>query len=119
MISPSRLTVTGADLEIFFECEPSKLDRDVPWPYNKFTFAYERGEESIEFKIHPAEPSVEIKVTRAKQTTYELKAFGIVDAVYHNDNGQESLELTLSQHHQIFLRLKPSVVVYEAFSTFV
>ena len=117
MISPNRLTVTGADLEIFFECEASKIDRDVSWPYNEFTFAYELGEESIEFKIQPAEPSVEIKVMRSKQTT-ELRAFGIVDAIYRNDNGQESLELTLSQHHQIFLRLKPSVVVCEAFSAF-
>jgi hypothetical protein len=38
----------------FFEVEPTKLDADVAWPYNDFTYRRLLGEVTVTFAIAPA-----------------------------------------------------------------
>jgi hypothetical protein len=44
-----------------FECEPSLLDPDVPWVYNRLRFLTERGPDRVECEIEPASEIVEVR----------------------------------------------------------
>jgi hypothetical protein len=46
---------------------------------------------------------------------YELNATAVEDVKYHNDKGQESLEIILAGRNSLWLRIKPQVSITHTF----
>ena len=99
------------DLLTFFEAEPKRADRDVPWPYNEFSYDVIRGEFRVLFTIAPAYLDVKLLISRNSNAIYTLDAKRVEDVVYHNDNGRETLAIVLGTRQKILLRLRPSVFI--------
>lgn len=105
----SYASVEEFELLSFFEVEPEKSDRDVPWPYADFRYQVERGSCVVCFSIHPACRDVSLSISRDGIEFYRLKAQSLDDIRYHKDSDTETLELCLSERESIWLRLRPSV----------
>ncbi len=107
----SKITVDELDLLTFFECEPKRLDADIPWPYNDFAYEYRSGEWIILFSIAPAYRDVRIILKHEGLVVYELNAIGITDVIYEASSGNETLRLDLNERDRIVLTLKPSILI--------
>ena len=105
------ITIEELDLLGFFSVEPTRLDPDVPWPYNDFAYAVERGGFSLSFAIAPAYRDVRIVLTSGSETTYELTAVGVEDVRYHKDGARETLEIVVTPRERLWLRIWPSISI--------
>jgi hypothetical protein len=105
--------VSAEELELlsFFEVEPSRVDRDVPWPYNEFTYEIAHGQYSISFSIAPACKDLSITVSHGDAELYRLKAVAVKDVRYHKDAELETLEIVISDSDRIWFRIRPSLLV--------
>lgn len=92
----------------FFEVEPTRLDADVAWPYNDFTYRRAQGDVTITFGVAPAYKDFTLTVERGGVKEIELTALAVFDIRYHEDRGAEWLEILLTVNDVLELRLKPS-----------
>ena len=92
----------------FFEVEPTKLDADIAWPYNQFTYRRELGDVTVTCGVEPASKDFTLIVERGGTKEIELSALSVFDIRYHEDRGAEWLEILLSESDSLKLRLKPS-----------
>ena len=92
----------------FFEVEPMRLDSDVPWPYNDFTYERALSDVSVTFAVAPAYKDFTLTVERGGRKEIELSALSVFDIRYNNSAGVEWLEILLTERDRIELRLKPS-----------
>ena len=107
---PSAYAISAEEWELlaFFEVEPTKLDADVAWPYNDFTYRRELGEVTVTFGVAPALKDFTLTVERGGRKEIELSALSVLDIRYHEDRGAEWLELLLTDSERLELRLKPT-----------
>lgn len=105
------ITIEELDLLGFFAAEPTRLDPDVPWPYNDFLYAAERGGLSLSFALAPAYKDVRIIITLGTATVYELSAMGVDDVKYHKDGLLETLEIVVTPSDRLVLSIWPSIKI--------
>jgi hypothetical protein len=108
MPAPHAISAEEGQLLAFFEVEPTKLDADVAWPYNDFTYRRALGEVTVTFGVAPAYKDFTLTVERGGAAEIELSASSVFDIRYHRDRGAEWLEILLTERDRIELRLKPS-----------
>jgi hypothetical protein len=96
------------ELLAFFEVEPTKLDADVAWPYNDFTYRRVYGDVTLTFAVAPAYKDFTLTVERGNAKEIELSAASVLDIRYHQNDGGEWLEVVLAEYERVELRLKPS-----------
>jgi hypothetical protein len=92
----------------FFEVEPTKLDADVGWPYNDFTYSRTVGDLTVTFSVAPAYKDFTLTVERSGTKEINLWSLSVFDIRYHEDRGAEWLEILLTETDRLELRLKPS-----------
>lgn len=92
----------------FFEVEPTKLDADIAWPYNEFTYRRTLGDVTVTFRVAPAYKDFTLTVERGGAKEIELSALSVFDIRYHEERGAEWLEILLTESDWLELRLKPS-----------
>jgi len=97
------------ELLSFFEVEPKRLDKDVPWPYNDFLYEIQRGDLSLSFSVAPAYKDIRIILKKGEIQLYELNAVGVEDIRYHNDKGREAVEIVINKTDRLWLRVKPEI----------
>jgi hypothetical protein len=107
----ANISVEELDLLGFFSVEPTRLDADVPWPYNNFSYAVQQGGLSLTVALAPAYKDVRIILTSGSDAIYELKALGVEDVKYHKDGIRETLEIVLTARDRLWLRVWPSISV--------
>lgn len=93
----------------FFEVEPTKLDADVAWPYNDFTYRRTVDNTSVTFAVAPAYKDFTLTVERDGVKVIELSALSVSDIRYHQEQGEEWLEILLTDSDRLELRIKPSL----------
>jgi hypothetical protein len=110
LVMPATYIISAEEWQLlaFFEVEPTKLDADVAWPYNDFTFRRALGEVTVTFGIAPAYKDFTLIVERGGAKEIELSALSVFDIRYHEDRGAEWLEILLTESDRLELRLKPS-----------
>ena len=107
----SYVGVEELELLSFFEVEPSRADRDIPWPYNKFSYQLSLGQYAVSFSIAPACKDLSLSITHNGAQIYNFKALSIKDVRYHKDADVETLEIVVTDHDIIWLRLRPTLVI--------
>ena len=91
----------------FFEVEPTKLDPDVSWPYNSFTYDTCRDNRRIVFSVAPANKDFTLSVDFNGLQEIGFTALSVFDIRYCEEHSAEWLELWITQTQVIELRLKP------------
>jgi len=104
------------DLLSFFEVEPSRLDSDIPWPYNQFTYRTQVGQYKIHFCIAPSYIDVDLSVSNGDAEIYRFEGRGVPSVRYHNDDGTETLEIVVSDTSSLWLRIRPSLFITQSVS---
>ncbi len=99
------------DLLTFFECEPKKLDADVPWIYNDLLYECKQEDLSLSFAVAPSYKDVRLILKHREAVLYELNAVGVDDVKYHNDSGRETLEIVINDQDRFWLHLRPSLYI--------
>jgi hypothetical protein len=107
----SYVTIEELELLSFFEVEPTRADRGIPWPYNDFSYHLELDEYSISFNIAPAYKDLSLSVVRNGSALYAFKALSVKDVRYHKDSDLETLEIVVSDQDTIWLRLRPNLLI--------
>jgi hypothetical protein len=109
--SQNMSVIRAEEIELlsFFEVEPRRLDKDVPWPYNDFLYEVQRGDLSLSFSVAPAYKDVRIILKKDETQLYELNAVGVEDVIYHNDKGREAVEIVINETDRLWLRVKPEI----------
>jgi hypothetical protein len=107
----SYVTVQELELLSFFEVEPIRTNRDIPWPYNDFSYRLELDEFTISFSIAPAYKDLSLSVVHNGSVLYALKGLSVKDVRYHKDADLETLEITCSDHDTIWFRLRPNLLI--------
>jgi hypothetical protein len=107
---PASYAISAEEWQLlaFFEVEPTKLDADIAWPYNDFTYRRVLGEVTVTFAVAPAYKDFTLTVERGGAKEIELSALSVFDIRYHEDRGAEWLEILLTEADRLELRLKPS-----------
>jgi hypothetical protein len=105
------ISAEEVDLLAFFEVEPSRVDPDVPWPYNDFAYKVRRGDFDVSFSVMPAYRDAHLLVQRNGCAVYELTALALEDIRYLKDKIGEVLELVVNARDSVQLRLVPEVSV--------
>ena len=102
-------TITADELELltFFECEPKKLDADVPWVYNDLLYEFKQDGLALTFSVAPSYKDVRLILKNGDVVLYELNAVGVVDVKYHNDSSVETVEILINSQDRLWVRLKP------------
>lgn len=108
MPATSAISAEEWQLLAFFEVEPTKLDADVSWPYNDFTYRRTVGDTTVTFSVAPACRDFTLTVERGGAKEIELSALAVFDIRYHDDRGGEWLEILLTERDRVELRIKPS-----------
>lgn len=93
----------------FFEVEPTRLDPDISWPYNSFTYRRSIDDLTVTFSVAPALKDFTLAVERGSQKEIDLTALAVFDVRYHQEHGSEWLEILLTEDDRVELRLKPSL----------
>ena len=107
----SYVSVEELELLAFFEVEPTRADRDIPWPYNNFTYQLVLGDYEISFSIYPAYKDLSLSVTHNSAALYCFKGLSVKDVRYHKDSDVETLEIAVSGHDTIWFRLRPNMLI--------
>jgi hypothetical protein len=68
-------------------------------------------EYTVEFGIHPAYKDLSFTVSRSGSELYKFSALSVHDVRYHGDQDPEVLEILVSRHESIWLRLRPTVLI--------
>ena len=105
------VSVEELELLSFFEVEPTRADRDVPWPYNDFTYQMAVGEYTVSFSIAPAYKELSLSVAHKGAALYVFKGLSVQDVRYHKDADIETLEIVVSDRDTVWFRLRPSLLI--------
>ncbi|NMG67979.1 hypothetical protein GPA19_23845 [Azoarcus indigens] len=107
------ITISADELDLltFFECEPKLRDADVRWVYNDALYEFSRGDLTLSCAIAPSYKDVRLILKNGLQAVYELNAMGLADVRYHKDSNRESLEIEISDHDRLWVRLKPAITI--------
>ena len=108
------LSAEELDLLSFFEVEPERIDSDIPWPYNHFTYRVQIGQYSVVFGVAPSFKDLSLEISYAGEQLYNLTAVSFNDLRYHKTIDSESLEINLTDRDSIFLRLRPNVTILQS-----
>jgi hypothetical protein len=108
------VSVEELELLTFFEVEPSRADRDIPWPYNEFSYRLCLGRYAISFSIAPADGDLSLSVTCDNTLLYNFKGLSVKDVRYHKDADLETLEIVVSERDTIWFRLRPNIVITQS-----
>jgi hypothetical protein len=108
------LSVEEVELLSFFEVEPSRADRDIPWPYNDYTFEVASGDFDVTFGIAPSYGDVSLKASLNGNEVYSLISMAITDLRYHKNADRETLEIVISETDSIWLRLRPTFQITQS-----
>jgi hypothetical protein len=73
----TNITAGELDLLSFFEIEPKRLDRDIPWPYNDLLYEVAQGNFALSFSVAPSVRDVRVLLKCEGELIYELNAVGI------------------------------------------
>ncbi len=105
--------ITAEELELlsFFEVEPSRADKDIPWPYNDFSYQVELGAYLVVFGIAPSYPDVSLTISFNGAEIYNFSGQSLRDVRYHKSSDHETLEIVVSERDTIWLRLRPSIMI--------
>lgn len=107
----SYVSVEELELLSFFEVEPTRADRDIPWPYNDFTYQLALGEYVVSFSIAPAYKDLSLSISHKSTALYGFKGLSVKDVRYHKDSDIETLEIVVSDCDTIWFRLRPSLLI--------
>lgn len=99
------------ELLSFFEVEPQRADRGVPWPYNDFSYHVMLGAYDVTFGICPAYKDLSFSIRHSDAEIYNFVALSVKDVRFHRVAGVEQLEIVISDRESIWLRLRPTVLV--------
>jgi hypothetical protein len=105
------VSVEELELLSFFEVEPARADRDVPWPYNDFTYQMTVGEYAVSFCIAPTSKDLSLSIAHKGAALYVFKGLSVQDIRYHKDADIETLEIVVSDRDTIWFRLRPSLLI--------
>jgi len=105
------VSVEELELLSFFEVEPSRADRDIPWPYNDFCYQLEIGPYAVSFSIYPACRELSLSIAHSGAELYSLRAIRVKDVLCHKDGDLETLEIVVSDSDTIWLRLRPNLLI--------
>lgn len=109
MPAPDTISAEEWQLLAFFEVEPTKLDPNVAWPYNDFTYRCPVGDVTVTFAVAPAYKDFTLTVERNGVKEIELSALSVFDIRYHQELKEEWLEILLTDNDRLELRIKPSL----------
>ena len=104
-------TVEEYELISFFETEPTKLDENIAWPYNKFIFTHKQNNLKLNFSIEPSSKAVELILLNNDSELYHLIINCLVDLKLLKDNKTEVLELLINSSESIQIKLKPVISI--------
>lgn len=107
----SYVTVQELEPLSFFEVEPILASRDIPWPYNDFSYRLELGNYTISFSIAPAYKDLSLSVVHNGSVLYALKGLSVKDVRYHKDADLEVLEIACADRDTIWFRLRPNLLI--------
>lgn len=107
----SYVSVEELELLSFFEVEPLRADRDIPWPYNDFSYQLDVGQYTVSFSIAPAYKDLSLSVSHNGAAIYAFKALSVKDVRYHKDADLETLEIVVSDRDTIWFRLRPNLLI--------
>jgi len=107
----SYISAEEVELLSFFEVEPQLADRDIPWPYNDFSYQVALGAYDVTFGICPAHKDLSFSIRHNGAELYKFVALSVKDVRYHRDAETETLEIAISDRESIWLRLRPTVLV--------
>lgn len=109
----SCVSVEELELLSFFEVEPSLADPDAPWPYNDFTYLLTPGRYVVCFRIAPAYGDLSLSVAHGGIDIYHFVGMSVKDVRYHQDADGDALQIIVSDHDRIWLRLRPNVLIVQ------
>jgi hypothetical protein len=92
----------------FFEVEPTRLDADMPWPYNEFTYRRCLGNIVVSFAVTPSSKDFTLTVERDAEKHLELTVLQAYDIRYREEGEVEWLEILVTENHRLEMRIKPS-----------
>ena len=111
------VTVEEFELLSFFEVEPVRADKDIPWPYNDFSYNVDLGQYTIQFGITPAYKDLSVSITSSGAEIYSFTALSVHDVVYHNHPDREILEIIVSRRESIWLQIRPRLSIKQSLSS--
>ena len=65
----------------------------------------------MSFALSPSYRDVRLIAGIDDRVIYEFNGVGVHDVRYHNDGGLETLEVQISEHDRLWLKIKPSIHV--------
>ena len=101
------LTADEVELLSFFEVEPKRLDPDIAWPYNNFTYEVQLGQYRITFSISPAYKDLSFDILHNGAEIYKFSAQSVKDIRYLKSEGHEALEILITDRNTIRLQVRP------------
>ena len=104
------------ELLSFFEVEPERASPDTPWPYNDFSYHVSLDAYDITFEIYPAYKDLSLTIRHNGIELYSFVALSVKDVRYLQDPRIETLEILISDHESIWLRLRPTVLITQKYS---
>ena len=105
----SDISASELDLLTFFEVEPTLLDKAESWIYNDALYEIRKGEVDLSFAVSPCNKDVRIMLKCGGTVMYELNSMALEDVKYHNDDGNEFLEIVILSTDKLLLKLKPAI----------
>lgn len=103
------VTVEELELLSFFEVAPKLRDQGEPWIYHDALYEASVEGVSVSFALAPSYKDVRLTVGKNGRVIYEFNGTGVHDVRYHNDSGRETLEVQISEHDRLWLKIKPSI----------
>jgi hypothetical protein len=105
------VSVEELELLSFFEVEPTLAEKEIPWPYNDFSYEVTIGQYKVSFGIAPSYPDLSLSISHSGLEIYSFTALSVKDVRYHKDADLETLEIVISDRDSILLRLRPSLLI--------
>jgi hypothetical protein len=101
------------ELISLFEGEPTLLDPDVPWFYNRVAFVHQRDDERIECAIEPAEHALDFTWSIDDRIVVRLQLANVVGLVVRQTPESEGLTITTSPAKlgSLYIQVSPDVGV--------
>jgi hypothetical protein len=101
------------ELISLFESEPTLLDPEVPWFYNRVAFVLQRDDERIECDIEPADHMLDFRWSIQDRTVVRLQLANVVGLVVRQTPESEGLTITTSgaELGSLYIQVSPEVGV--------
>ncbi|MFQ3248148.1 MAG: hypothetical protein ACI9SP_004808 [Arenicella sp.] len=102
------------ELESFFECEPSILDKDVPWGYNQLTFRSESSNGSLKVLMEPGYETMHLSWMQGSETVLELNLKGVLGLEIKNEAKLDTMIVSFRSNDvtDLVIKNRPLISVY-------